>query len=389
MVRQVEVEPILKDSQVVKIDGRFPIQLEIPTESTLSSTDIEKIAALATWEVNPNGPVGRFEGGRSVIVKREIPREIRGYDFRALQISGIGYFPGLLKNPDELIDATEVREFCSPNGGNFMEEVGRGMGRSHCENGVIVDTVPSYLACGGYTRRGLDKKVGKTREISRLNLKKMIVSPLEACGQYLGEEMVDNEGLPLGFMVVPAPNVVRQRLFANLEDKVADEIERLKRSGKEITMGNIVNFFYHLSSLTVLPFISALRELHDEGGRVHLQTHLQNLYSLDEMPYVLDWSTAEKLNGSRDDNATNRTIDMARPIDDIVKFYEKKFGMSRDELELIYCGVLYPLAMEEYARDGKRVDFITEGKIAKKELRRDPKAFEILVSWMKRKSFER
>ena len=120
--------PLLEDVQVREYQGRFKVQLEIPSSSTLTETEIDTILAISSWEVDPNTLAHGYEGGRGILLQRERPGKKRGILLPYLQIGGIGYRP-LETNPHtlelQICDDTPMVPPCSDN---FMKRVSGTLG---------------------------------------------------------------------------------------------------------------------------------------------------------------------------------------------------------------------------------------------------------------------
>jgi hypothetical protein len=80
------LEPMFKDVSQIRVErGRYTVQLEIPGSSTLTSSDIDRILRISTWDTDPNKVADGFEGGRAVLLRREKPIKIGPADMAGLQ----------------------------------------------------------------------------------------------------------------------------------------------------------------------------------------------------------------------------------------------------------------------------------------------------------------
>ncbi|MBT5740361.1 hypothetical protein HOI26_04660, partial [Candidatus Woesearchaeota archaeon] len=145
--------PFYSNVQVYEHKGRFPVQLEVPEHSTLTSDEIEQILELASWDSNPNKRDDiLFEGGRSFLFP--------GKNERNVQLGGTSYLPihyipdfigfGYIdRAPGVLPPSTKNYIDCLP--GNIM-------GTSFGEGWNLCHSRPTYRATGSYTEPELREK---------------------------------------------------------------------------------------------------------------------------------------------------------------------------------------------------------------------------------------
>ena len=337
--------PLIDNVNIRTYKGRFDVQLEIPENSTLSERDINSIGALASWDVNPNGNVGGYEGGRSILIQREHSTQRGGIELTALQISGIGYQKIDFKG--ELAFFSNG-EFYPPTNQNYIDLVpGTLMSTSRAKNGEIVSSRPSYRAYGTYTSDELIEKINKTMEISSIKLEKLVISNVEAYGRYRNEDFQNEEG-PYGFMICSVPSVGLERAIEEVRRNLASFLEQHKTNMMESIMA-----YHAIGSLFILPLIEGLRELHDVARCAHLQTHMSNYYIVKGKPYLMDWATKTKLSDAksdREDNVLNRIIDIGKPEQNFTQILKGIFGDFLNPNVTEHIGtILYESILEVYS----------------------------------------
>lgn len=293
--------------QRVYTQGKYPIQLDIPEGSTLTTGEVDRLARLASWQTVPiRENVEGYEGGRSVLLRREYSPWRHGVQLRGLQISGIGYQDIDVAGEVGFYDTS--RPFHPPSQTNFIERVGRYMRTTHAENGRFVHTRPTYRALGTYLADELKLKVEKTHEAGNLILDRIITPSVEAYGHYLNLDF-SYDGKPFGFLAISLPKLQCERSSGEIQDSLIHAVAGLQ--DPSLIIKNWVDIFIPF----VEPCIKGLRELHDNARRAHLQPHLSNFYLLGEKIYLCDWPTMVYLDGNRSNNLLNRTIDLVKPID--------------------------------------------------------------------------
>lgn len=374
----MKLQPLLDNLSGVRIaKGKYKVQLEIPKTSTLTEGEIEKISALSTWELNPNQEVRDYEGSRSVLLERESPIKKGPIYLKGLQISGIGYKKFDLSGALPTISDDEP--FYPPSKENFMNYVtGTKMSTSHAEGRKIITTRPKFRALGTYTHPELKTKLRKTMEVSSLRLEKMVIPHVEAYGRYLDPELQNEDG-NFGFIVFPVPDTKKLRVAPEFVKEFSTLLHAKKNSPREA----IMTYYYGLSP-SIGALVAGLRELHDKGRRVHLQTHLSNFYFVDGLPYVMDWATMRRLEKNSEENIINRTIDIKRPADDYETIFSGTFPNAPDGFKLKMGIFVKELVMEVYSNNLKKeINFLSVGQRARRALRKDPTEFEVIKEWMK------
>jgi hypothetical protein len=374
-----ELRPLLNDVSDVRIaSGRYNVQLEIPKTSTLSKMDVERILEASSWKREPSQIAESYEGARSILLRREHPIKKGKVELPGLQISGIGYrkadFSGPLPIPQE--------EFHPPSTENFINQVpGTLMSTSYAKGAEMMAHRPSYRALGTYTSSELTEKIMNTRDVSNINLEKMIVPHVEAYGRYL-DPTLQNEDGPFGFVVFPSPDPKKPRMMNEFLQQFWKGTEG--KTGPETVMA----FYYGLSRyITVL--VDSLRELHDKGRRVHLQPHLENAYLLEGIPYVVDWATMRRLDGNADENIINRTIDLKKPTDDYMTLFTKIFSNAPEHVKAGMSISILELVMEVYSGHMKdEIDLLSLSARQERVLKKNVSDFESMALWMKDEGIE-
>ncbi len=378
----MRLEPLLDNLSGIRRDkGKYEVQLEITKKSTLTENEIEKILALSTWKINPNQEADGYEGSRSVLVRRKSSIKKGPIELKALQISGIGHrkfdFLGKLQT------ISHDKSFYPPNKENFMSYInGTKMSTSHAEGRKIIDTRPKYRALGTYTYPELKTKLRKTKKVSDLHLEKMVVPHVEAYGRFLNPELQNKHG-NFGFIVFPVPDIEKPRLASEFVETLSESILDEKLTLREAVMAH-----YYALSLSMIPLVEGLRELHDKGRRVHLQPHLSNFYLVDaksySIPYVMDWATTRRLGNNKEENIINRTIDLKRPADNYDTIFSSFFPKIPEKLKKEMSLIVKEVVMEVYSKKPeKEINFFSVGQRVARVLRKNPTEFEVIVEWMK------
>ena len=302
----MKIKPLLENVDVKNYNGRYTIQLEIPATSTLTSSEIDRIGAISSWDIDPRMNVDGYEGGRSALLSREKSITKKGIELAALQISGIGYCP------IDFEKGVVTADFHPPTKENFIDAVpGTLMSTTYASHKKLHHVRPSYRALGTYLAEELKEKIKGTHIASQFNLENMVTPHIEAYGRFIEDTLQNDEGY-FGFMVLPVPSVRKQRVGDEIQDK-------LKEIPAGATVEQIILSFFYLAAAGTLPLIKGLRELHDKEDYVHLQTHLSNVYSVNNFAYVMDWATLQKLGDDKENNLLSRVIDISKPVDS----YEK------------------------------------------------------------------
>ncbi len=376
-----ELPQLLDDVEVrVYAAGRFRIQLEIPKTSTLSEQDIEKILKISSWEINPDKVADGYEGGRSVLLLRESPIVKGRIELPSLQVSGIGFreidFSGKLPTTNE--------GFCPPSSENFMSRVPKTvMGTSYAKGTELKAHRPAYLPMGTYTSSGLLKKVENTQKVAELGLENMVVPHVEAYGRYLDAELQNEEG-PFGFIVLPSPDPKKPRAANDFFGPFCKAVGKGNRVGTDAAMA----FYYGLSPYIAV-MANGLRELHDKGRLVHLQTHLENFYVINGKPYVVDWTTMKRLGENVEENILNRVIDLKRPTDDFGDIFSKVFPNVPEEVKAGIVMLVEEASMEVYSgHPEKEIKLLSIVNRQRPDLRKRMTEFDAMVQWMKDEGIE-
>lgn len=381
MVTLTKLQPLLPNVEVLTYQsGRFPIQLEIPKSSTLSEQDIEKILRVSSWETSPDKIADGYEGGRSVLLLRENPIQKGPIGLPSLQVSGIGFreidFSGSLPTTNEV--------FYPPSSENFMSRVPETvMGTSYAKGTELKADRPTYLPIGTYTASGLLKKVKNTQKVAELDLENMIVPHVEAYGRYLDAKLRNEEG-PFGFIVLPSPDPKKSRAANDFFGQFCKVVRRGNRVDTDATMA----FYYGLSPYIAV-MANGLRELHDKGRLVHLQTHLENFYVVNGKPYVVDWTTMKRLGENVEENIINRTIDLKRPVDDFGTLFSKVFPNVPKEVRAGIVMLVEEASMEVYSgHPEKEIKLLSIVDKQRPDLRNKMTEFDAMVQWMKDECIE-
>lgn len=265
------LEPIIQDSKVVEFNGLYKIQLEIPPSSTLTNYETRRILEIASWKDGEvSDKVDGYEGGRSVLIEREVPDYRDNIVFEGLQISGVGYRQ--LKNSGTfgVLEGTEI-SFQPPSTSNFFEKMSNVGRTANIVDGKWISEQEQYAPVGTYSENLLRRKVGNTLILSKLRSKRFLAPTVEAYGRYV--DLIDVDGKPCGFLVTPIPDVNLPRYGDWLLIESQENLRLLYHSGK-----------------ILIKLAKALRELHDLGF-VHRQPHLGNFYDLEDTIYLVDWAT--------------------------------------------------------------------------------------------------
>ena len=165
--------------------GRYKIRLDIPITSTLTESEIDRVAAICSWDVDPNREAEAYEGGRAILVAKQIPVRKGAIELRGLQISGIGYRKLEPKGQDVFEGNLQP-----PSPDNFMDFVtGTKMSTGYSVDGKFTITRPVYRPFGTYSAEELVPTVRNTDEVSRMNFERFSVPHVEAYGWYLDETL--------------------------------------------------------------------------------------------------------------------------------------------------------------------------------------------------------
>ena len=389
---RVSAPPIFPEDRTKTYEGAHPVRLYIPSTSTLTRKEIDRILRISSWDEDPNKADG-FEGARSVLLRRE--RSIwkgteEDVELGGLQINGIGY-----KKMDFSTSIPTISgDFYPPSARNLMDQLtGSLMSTSYAQEEQLMEDHPAYKPLGTYTYNSLNTKVTKTQRAAQIamqtRLEMLVVPHVEAYGRYLDPALQNEEG-PFGFVVLPVPDPEKQRAANDLCRPIIDALASRSLTPVEETVTYFCNAFSHyVAALAV-----ALRELHDKCRLVHLQTHMENYYVLKTATglkiYLMDWSTSKELGDNKTENILNRTIDLMRPTEDYANIFSGFFGSfvpefirSKMELRMI------ELAMKAYSGDyDKEISLIEFSNKHAGILGGKPSDMDVVVAWMKSKGIE-
>ncbi len=378
---RTSLQTLFDDVQEVRLSsgGRYKVQLEIPKGSTLTEEEIKDILRISSWKVDPNSVADDYEGSRAIVRRRKQPIKKGPVELSSLEISGIGHaqidFSGKV--------ITSENKLSPPNTDNFMNNFTDGMmSTSYAEGNVIKVYTPTYRAFGAYTTPELREKVAKTQEIASIELKGMVVPHVEAYGRYLNPALQNSDG-PFGFIVFPVPDPKVPRAWDDFVKRFTTKMYSGKTTMKEAFMT-----FFDCYAPNALVIGRALRDLHDTGRRAHLQIHMGNFYVTPEKPYVVDWATMRKLDGSAEQNILNRALDLMKPANvasrGVSQFIPDMPEFLKDELDKVMCEI----AMESYSghpQDEIRLSSIQDKfKGASKGMT----PFDAIVLWLKDQGME-
>ncbi len=314
-------DPLVPRAQTSHHTGRFPIQLEILPDSTLTERDIASIAAYATWTRDPN-TAPAFEGGRSIVIPAEQERHVGGICLSALQISGIGFRRFDLSAGHLTVD----RHFQPPSTSNFLENLPPHQGGYCYAEGETLKTIrPKYTPLGTYMPGELEPKVRNTVE-AFARLTAPVVPPLEAYGWYLEGPVPDS-----GFMVIRTPSVKKERLYREMITEPP---------GGQTRQGLYDQCVEYLARL-----IGSLKEMHQQGI-VHLAPHLSNWY-YETTPVLTDWETMCVVHKDRD-GFLNRSLDFMITVKEFCDVFHALVQWSEQDADLVRAFHLH--AAREYGK---------------------------------------
>src|SRR3989338_1190845 len=297
--------PLFPDVTLIPYKGKYQIQLEVFNDATITTSDIDKILTLASWEQHPQTIAEGYEGGRSILINREKPFNRGKIAFNALQLSGIGYQKFKQTDQEGTVHVVD-KTFYPPTSHNFLEGLSqRAGGYSYAKGNQIIDKRSSYLPYGTYLQRELETKIKNTCHIATYSPKHFVVPTIEAYGRYLDPNL-SKDGAPFGFILLNAPSTSAKRFYDGLFKKMLYDNPK---KPAELFRTEMKKCF------TLLP--TALRELHDLGY-AHLQPHFSNFYILNDTLLLVDWETLITLDTRKEDTeldfASNRALDFKIPL---------------------------------------------------------------------------
>jgi hypothetical protein len=375
------LKPLLPDVNVRIYKGRYTVQVEIPSCSTLTQGDIDTVGSIMSWDVNPNDVVEGYEGIRSVVVSRKSSISKKGIELGSLQISGVGHREFDMRTGIEMID--NEAQFQPPTTENFMDIVtGTKMSTSYAENGEYKVERPDYSPLGTYTFPRLRNKLLKTIEISKFELETLVVPHVEAYGRYVNGDLQNEDG-NFGGLVFPVPTGI-----SRASEELQKEFLSLAEGGASL-IGAALGL-NTIGLVKIFPLIKGLRELHEQARIVHLQTHTSNYYDIQGLAYLMDWGEFKRLGKNREDNIMNRVVDIKRPRDDLEKLTDHFFGRVIDKEAIMMVGYeIIGGVLEIYSENlEKGISLIeimnrcigTHGK--------ESKEVDMVIQWMKDQGYE-
>jgi len=163
---------------VIGHKGKYSVELHLPEDSTLSSSDIDTILQASSWDTHPSKVATGYEGGRGILIPKEHTVHKNGMPLAGLYISGIGM--RAMKQVDKNT-VTISENFRPPNNSDFLTD-SMPMITNEIVDGKIEQNRPIYRASGTYTALELKAKIEGTRKADTLGLSKMTVQNIEAYG---------------------------------------------------------------------------------------------------------------------------------------------------------------------------------------------------------------
>lgn len=318
------LEPIEDGNRVYNHKGLLEVQLEVPVDSSLTNNEVNRILKIASWDGGDiRNNIFSFEGGRGVMIEKEVVTLSNGVSQSGLSISGVCYVPmdkvGGIKQGFKPRNE-DVRP---PSTENFMElPAGRSLRTTGIKNNTMIEERESYAPCGSYIFSRLRHKIGKTMEAGRLGLTVFGVPKVEAYGRYAD---LKHEGENLGFFVLSIPD------------------PSLCRVGEYVTSGAITSFNHFLSyAYNIAEELGkGLRELH-EKGKVHRQPNLGNFY-YDGRIQMMDWGTMVDLEGTKREQAMLRTLDIRMPHQNVeaLCFYGSGEGLMQSMASITFVSLIF------------------------------------------------
>jgi len=317
--------PFFENARKLSYKGKYEVELEVPRDSGLTDVDIARILRIASWQDDVNKSAIRYEGTRSIIIGRAEKAKYRNLTSTALQVSGVGYLP-LEKSIKGVRVYDKNARMLPPSKENFMKNFLSDdtlMGTTDVQNGQFITTKPTYRALGSYLESELKQKIQNTVKAEGLGLKMISVPHAEAAGRYLD---LGNEDGHLCFSVFAVPELYWLRFWDDFDFRLR---KFLKRDNPQIGetiewyAGNMSEAFHHLCR--------GLRELHD-AGYVHRQPHSANFYYRKGRPVCLaDWSTLRELNGTKEEQAQLKAID----LEAVFRQYDRLYSIFVENKEVL------------------------------------------------------
>jgi hypothetical protein len=327
------LSPLLPDVRAIEYRGKYRVQLDVPSWSTLSETDIEHVLRVSSWDNHDIKCI--YPGGRGIHIKREAP-VVRKYPLRGLQINGVGYAP--LEFGDGVMLVNPNVPFLPPSRANFMEMAPKNtMRTSYLEGTTLKGRRPAYRPLGTYSAEELAITVQNTQIAAGLPLRLLVVPQVEAYGRFLDEELSRPEG-NFGFVVLSIPSAE--------QDRLSTELQRSSVNGFD---------YVNKASWRIQQLTRGLRDLHDNGF-IHWQAHLSNVYAAIP-PYMMDWTTMTPISAQPEVAALERALDVTHCAQNVAnvlvfagtnaKHREPIMRSFWEGILEVYIGKPQPLSNEE------------------------------------------
>lgn len=298
------IPSILEDVQIMRHDGRFPVQLEVPASSTLTEKDIENILLVSSWDTRMRDAQPWFAGGRSVLIPRKTPIVKQGINLPSLQINGVCYNPLLIDKSGVCLKDASAKVI-SPSAYNFMDIMPKGCMETAAFRGrSLVISRPAYRPLRTYSATELTDTIHNTRSVDAMGLNSIVVPHVEAYGRYLSPHLAAEDG-QFGFIVLPSPPPTKERLFTELTSALVEESPEARTAVVDAAVAG-----------PIAALVEGLREVHLNAA--HLQVHLSNVYGWASQVYLTDWTTMRTLGEDDEENRLNRSLDLAMVLNDMV-----------------------------------------------------------------------
>lgn len=347
------LKPLESENRVLTYDrGLHRVQLELPIGSTITDSEAQKIIDLSAWnDKNIKNKIGRFEGGRSVIINREVPNQVHA----TLQISGIVNLKVVNTIGHDRVILSE-EQVDPPSTSNFKDTpLGKIMCTSSVKNGQFIAEDSIYKPTGAYLENDMIKKIRKTRIARSLELP-FHVPHVEAYGRYPD---MQNNGESLSFCVFSSPSSTEQR-FGRFCGTIQSEPNKYQEF-----------IFFATKKLS-----NAIRVLH-EKNYVHRQLHADNFYILvenDEL-FLVDWETMIHLvEVPSDERNLYKAIDLTYVCEEMHSMISQKFPFINTDAIFVnlvktvidtYTGLDVPISNYEFNCPKTTISQIIEDYVKK------------------------
>ena len=320
--------------------GSYPVQLEIPGWSTLTNGEIERILCVASWNVRDiSSEVDGYEGGRSVLLKRERITRNRSVPEVGLQVSGVGYRTIERYKGSSIFMAGSG--FNPPSTSNFYENVdlteNEGTTTVMSPRGEIQPERLGYAPIGSYSQDRATEKIINTIKAGSLGMRRVVVPRVEAYGRYLD---LRYNGGNASFVVFTVPST---------SGRFAEQFLREFHGPYKVFAENMIELAMILGP--------AIRELHDKG-KCHRQIHFSNFYVHGHVLYLMDWSTMIGLRGF---DPEYRSVDIKIPQQSLENIRDLLFGnminLPQGDMTLISSSMMFLEALIS-SYFGRSIDLI-------------------------------